>query len=97
MPLYLGLFKWTDHGVRNVHDAVTRVEQSRGRLERVGGRALGHWWTQGAYDIVWVAELPDDEAASVWALSAARNGHVRTELIRAYTQEEMQRILQKLL
>jgi hypothetical protein len=47
MPLYIGLFKWTDHGVRNVHDAVTRVEQSRGRLETLGGRAIGHWSCSG--------------------------------------------------
>jgi uncharacterized protein with GYD domain len=96
MPTYIGLFKWTDQGVRNVKDVLTRVEQNRGRLEKLGGRVIGTWWTQGAYDRIWVVELPDDEAASAWALSAALAGHVRTETLRAYTQEEMQRILQKL-
>ena len=43
-----------------------------------------------------VIEWPDDESASVFALSAAVAGNVRGETMRAYTNEEMQRILQKL-
>jgi len=43
-----------------------------------------------------VSEWPDDESASVFALSYASMGNVRTETVRAYTNEEMQRILQRL-
>jgi uncharacterized protein with GYD domain len=96
MPTYIGLFKWTDQGVRTVKDVIARVEQNRARLERAGGRAIGTWWTQGAYDVVWVFEAPDDEAASAFALGASLGGNVHTQTVRAYTQEEMQRILQKL-
>jgi uncharacterized protein with GYD domain len=96
MPTYIGLFKWTDQGVRNVKDSVTRVEQARAAAEKSGGRLIGTWWTQGAYDIVAVFELPDDETASVFVLSNVMVGNVRSETMRAYTAEEMQRILQKL-
>ena len=65
-------------------------------IEQAGGRVVGLWWTQGAYDAVLVSEWPDDESASVFALSYASMGNVRTETVRAYTNEEMQRILQRL-
>ena len=96
MPTYVVLAKWTEQGARNVKDTVTRTEQLRAATEKAGGRLIGIWWTQGAYDIVGVFELPDDEAASVLALSRAMAGNVRGETLRAYTAEEMQRILEKL-
>jgi uncharacterized protein with GYD domain len=96
MPTYIALFKWTDQGVRDVKDTVTRNEQGRAMVERAGGRMIGFWWTQSAYDGVAVVEVPDDETASALSLTLSRQGHVRSETLRAYTAEEMQRILQKL-
>ena len=96
MPTYITLAKWTDQGIRNIKDTVTRTEQVRAAAEKAGGRLLGVWWTQGAYDVVTVSEWPDDESASVASLTLSMAGNARTETMRAYTQEEMQRILQKL-
>ena len=90
------LSKWTDQGVRNVKDLLPRTEQSRAAAEKLGARIIGVWWTQGSYDAVSVVEMPDDETASVGALALAMAGNVRTETMRAYTDEEMQRILQRL-
>ncbi len=96
MPTYIGLFKWTDQGIQNVKNTVARVEQAAAAAEKSGGRLIGTWWTQGAYDIVAVFESPDDETASAFVLSNVMVGNVRSETMRAYTAEEMQRILQKL-
>src|SRR2546430_592255 len=60
------------------------------------GPTAGVWWTHGAYDIVTVTEFPDDEAGSAFVLAAAMGGNVRIETMRAYTEEEIQRIIQKL-
>jgi uncharacterized protein with GYD domain len=96
MPTYVGLVRWTDQGIKTVKDATSRWEQGKAAIEQAGGRVIGSWWTQGAYDAVVVTEWPDDEAASVAALSYAMAGNVRTETMRAYTNEEMQRIVQRL-
>jgi uncharacterized protein with GYD domain len=45
---------------------------------------------------VTVSEWPDDETASVASLTLGMAGNARTETMRAYTQEEMQRIIQRL-
>src|SRR5215468_10117618 len=96
MPTYVVLVKWTEQGIRNVKDTVTRTEQARAAAEQSGGRLIGSWWTQGAYDIVAVFEFPDDETASAAALAVGMAGNARTQTMRAYTAEEMQRIIQKL-
>jgi uncharacterized protein with GYD domain len=92
----VGLVKWTDQGVKTAKGAVSRAEQVGPSIEQAGGRLVGLWWTQGSYDAVIVTEWPDDESASVFSLSYAMAGNVRTETLRAFTSEEMQRILQKL-
>ena len=96
MPLYVGLAKWTDQGIKSVKDATTRWERGRAAFEQAGGRIIGIWWTQGQYDAVVVSEWPDDESASAATLAFAMAGNVRSETLRAFTTEEMQRILQRL-
>jgi uncharacterized protein with GYD domain len=43
-----------------------------------------------------VLELPDDETMSTMAIALGMQGNVRTETMRAYGADEMQRILEKL-
>jgi uncharacterized protein with GYD domain len=96
MLTYLNLLKWTEQGVRNAKQALHGQEQGRAAIEQAGGRLIGDWWTQGAYDAAVVVEFPDDETASAFALRVGMAGNFRSEMMRAYGAEEMQRILQKL-
>ena len=94
MPTYIGLYTWTDQGVKNVKDTVRRVEEARAAFEQRGARLIAAYWTQGRYDLVSIAEFPDEDSASALALGMA--GNVHTETMRAFSAEEMQRIIQKL-
>ena len=96
MPTYVFTSKWTDQGAKNVRGAVDRAGQTGAAVDKAGGQVVGLWWTQGQYDAVAVIEWPDNEAASLVALLSAAAGNVRGETMRAYTNDEMQRILQKL-
>jgi uncharacterized protein with GYD domain len=96
MPTYIALSKWTDQGVRNIKDLFSRYGQNRELADKLGIRIIAAWWTQGAYDGVVIAEAPDDETASAAVLALGIQGNVRSETLRAFTAEDMQRILQKL-
>jgi len=96
MSTYVSLMKWTEQGIRSARDSVARVEQARQSIERSGGQLTTVLWTQGAYDLVAIHEWPDDESATAFLLGLAMQGNVRTETLRAYTAEEMGRILGKL-
>ncbi len=95
MPTYVTLMKWTEQGIKDVKATVDRSEQARQAIEQMGGRLSTIYWTQGSYDIVAVADFPDEETAAAFMLSIGRLGNVRSQTLRAFSAEEMQRILEK--
>jgi uncharacterized protein with GYD domain len=54
------------------------------------------FWTLGEYDIVAVVEAPDDISVTALGLSSGALGNVRTQTLRAFTQEDMKSILGKM-
>ncbi len=96
MPTYVTLFKWTDQGIKAVKETVTRVEQASSVAEKMGGRIVSVFWTQGVYDVVTVSEWTDDDAAQAFLLQLGSVGNVRSESLRAFDRNDMQRILGKM-
>ena len=96
MVTYVLLINWTEHGIKNVKDTVKRAEDVRKLSERMGGRLTSLYWTQGRHDLVGLLEAPDEDTANAIALAAAMGGSVRTEMLRAYSDEEMRKVLDKL-
>ena len=93
MPAYITLINFTEQGVRNVKDTVKRARDVEKALEAVGGRKIGIWWTMGQYDMVFLAEGPDDETAMRVLLGTAMQGNVRTTTLKAFSEEEMASIV----
>jgi uncharacterized protein with GYD domain len=50
----------------------------------------------GEYDILGIADLPNDEAASLVALGLGSRGNVRTTSFRMFTPEEFEKIVKML-
>ena len=48
---------------------------------------------RGKYDMVVVSEAPDDETVAKLALSIGSGGAVRTETLRAFTEDEYREII----
>ena len=95
MPSYVTLLKWTDQGIRDVKDTVTRSRQLTATLEKVGGKAIAIYYTQGRYDMITVGEVPNEETAMAFAVTMGKSGNVRTETLRAFSLNEMEGILKK--
>jgi uncharacterized protein with GYD domain len=95
MPSYVVLYRFTAQGRKNVKETVKRAAEVRKQNEARGFKVLGHYWTQGRYDLVAVVDAPNDEAMVAGLFSIAESGNVVSETMRAYTAEEMQRLLAK--
>jgi uncharacterized protein with GYD domain len=54
------------------------------------------YWTVGSYDIVGLAEMPDDESISAFLLELSSAGNLRATTLRAYNREQMSSILGRL-
>ncbi len=52
--------------------------------------------TLGRYDVVAIIEAPDDEAAAKFALMTGAQGNLSTETMRAFTEAELDRLIESL-
>jgi uncharacterized protein with GYD domain len=95
MPTYVSLVNWTEQGVKNFRDTLRRAEDYRGLVEKSGGQVRQLLWTLGEYDIVAVADFPDDETATAVVLQTAAGGNVRTKTMKAFDAEQMSAIIQR--
>ena len=93
MPTYITLYKLTDKGVKNIKDAPKRYQEGVKLWEAKGGKVLGFYATMGKYDYVGIAEAPDDETVAKVALTIGSIGAIRTETLRAYTEDEYRNII----
>jgi uncharacterized protein with GYD domain len=93
MPAYVVLYRFTDEGRKDIKATVRRAAEVRKQNESRGFKVLGHYWTQGRYDLVTVVEAPNEEAMMAGLFSIAEAGNVQSETLRAFTDQEMEKIL----
>ena len=93
MAAFITLFDWTEQGVRNAKETVNRARAFRQALEAAGGRLIGIWWTLGQHDGVFIFEAADDAAATQALLALGMVSNIRTQTMRAFSEEEMERIV----
>ena len=93
MRSYVILSNWTDQGVKNSRDTLKRAKAFRTLIENRRGKVREHLYTLGEYDILTVAEFPDDETATAAVLTLASLGNVRTQTMRAMGREEISAVI----
>jgi DNA-binding Lrp family transcriptional regulator len=54
------------------------------------------YWTMGQYDMVVIAEAPDDASLSAFTLAVGSAGNIRGQTLRAHAKDEMNALLSKL-
>ena len=96
MPTYIGLYKLTDQGIKNIKDAPKRIKEGIKHAEALGGKVIGFYTVMGEYDYVAIGEFPNDEAVLTLALAMGAQGNVRTTTLKAFTKEEFAKIVKKL-
>ena len=96
MPTYVVLANYTDQGIRKVRDTITRLDRGGELAQKYGSTLEQAYWTVGPYDMVSIIEAPDDEALSAYLLEICTLGNIRTTTLRAYDEEEMTGIIERL-
>jgi uncharacterized protein with GYD domain len=96
MATYIVLLNFTDQGIRNVKQSPERRKAAIAAAEKLGIKVKDDYWTLGAYDIVLIADAPNDEAIMAMALGAGSQGNIRTQTMRAFSADEINTILAKI-
>jgi uncharacterized protein with GYD domain len=89
------LILFTDQGIKNIRDTTRRADAARSEAEKIGGK-FTVYWTFGKYDGVGILEAPNDEAAMEFGIRVGSLGNVRTTTLKAFTEEEIARVVGKL-
>jgi uncharacterized protein with GYD domain len=92
MPTYVSMLRYTQQGISSVKNAPARMDAAKEAYKKAGGELKAIYLTLGQYDLVAIAEMPNDEAVARMALSMGMQGNIRTETIRAFTEAEFRKI-----
>jgi uncharacterized protein with GYD domain len=96
VPAYVSLLTYTEQGLKGIKEAPQRVKMQRERVQQAGGKLIAIWWTQGQYDAVAITEFPDDDTAMAILFALGGQGNVRSQTLRAFSEDDLGRILGKL-
>src|SRR6186713_1099779 len=96
MVTYVGLLSFTEKGIQGIKDTTKRSVAAREAAKKFGVNMREILWTMGKYDIVCVLEAEDEQALAAFNLATAMQGNLRSHSLRAYSADEMDKILAKL-
>ena len=96
MPTYITLCNFTQKGIENIKDSPARLEKVKKAIGAAGGEFKAFYLTVGQYDVVTISEAPNDIAYSTTMLAIASAGAVRTQTLKAFTEEEYKQIISSL-
>jgi uncharacterized protein with GYD domain len=93
MATYIVLLRYTQQGVQNIKESPARLDAAKKAFQAMGAELKQWYLVMGQYDAVVVSEAPDDETAAKLALAIGSQGSIRTETLRAFTEDEYRKII----
>ena len=93
MPTYVIQAQWTDQGIRSVKESANRLEVGKKKLKEMGGQIKAFYLTTGMYDMLSIVEVPNDEVLAAHLLWLGSQGNLRTQTMKAYTEDEFRNIV----
>lgn len=88
MATYVMLMKWTEQGAADITDGKQGREAGKKAAKALGVTWKRSYLVMGEYDVIVIAEAPDDETIAKFALLGAMSGAVNTKTMRAFTEAE---------
>jgi uncharacterized protein with GYD domain len=95
MATFVTLLNFTDQGVRDVKESPKRYDAFKAMAGKLGATVKSFYYTAGRYDMVLVVE-GTDEAVTTALLALGSLGNVRTQTLRCFSAEEMQKMIGKM-
>ncbi|MDD5510273.1 MAG: GYD domain-containing protein [Dehalococcoidales bacterium] len=93
MATYMMLFHLTGRGVQDMTDSPTYIDTAKGVFRDLGAKVKDFYMLMGHYDMVFIIESPNYEIVAKAALTLDSLGSMRTETIRAFTEDEYRKII----
>jgi uncharacterized protein with GYD domain len=92
---YVSLINWTEQGIENFRETTQRADDFSKLVEGSGGHIRELLWTVGEYDLVCIADFPDDEAGVAALLRVGSAGNIRSQSMRGFSADQMTDIIRR--
>lgn len=96
MQTYIILLRFTQQGIGDIKESPNRLDAAKQAFRAMGAELKQWYLVTGQYDAVVIGEAPDDETVMKLALSIGSRGAIRTETLRAFTEDEYRKIIASL-
>ena len=93
MSTYIILVRWTNQGLQKIKESPSRLEAGKRAFEAADIKQKAFYMVMGRYDMVTIAEAPDDATLARGLLSLASQGNLQTQTLRAFTEDEYKKII----
>ncbi|MEO8634486.1 MAG: GYD domain-containing protein [Gemmatimonadales bacterium] len=93
MPTYISLLCYTQQGITAVKNGPARLDAAKEAYRKAGGELKAFYLTMGEYDMIAIAEMPNDESVATMALALGAAGNLRSQTFRAFTEGEYRKVV----
>ena len=96
MSTYITLLNYTQKGIENIKESPSRLDKAKKLYKSMGAELKEFFLVTGRYDLVIIAEAPDDETMAKITLSISALGAIRTETLRAFPEKDYRKLISSL-
>ncbi len=96
MATFIVLFRYTEQGIKAIKESPERVKKAKQLFHQLGAEVKSFYMVLGRYDTVFIVEAQDEESIAKSTLALASLGNVKTETLRAFSEEEFRNIIEGL-
>jgi uncharacterized protein with GYD domain len=93
MPKYISLMTYTDQGLQTIKKSNSSIDSTQQMAEELGGKIDQIYLTMGNYDIVAIADFPDDATAATFVLRLGGLGNVKATTLKAFQEDAFRMIV----
>lgn len=93
MPTYLCLCNWTQKGIEAIKESPKRLDAAKTFFREMGVEIKSFHMTSGRYDMAILVDAKDEASLARTMLAQGAKGGIRTETLRAFTEEEYRKII----
>ena len=93
--MYVVLGSFSDQGIKAVKETGKRAKAFRDLAKSMDGNIKDIFWTLGQFDIVATMESPNDETAAAIMMKSGSLGNIKSQTLRAFTENDIGSILSK--
>ncbi|HXJ84568.1 MAG TPA: GYD domain-containing protein [Candidatus Methylomirabilis sp.] len=96
MATYIILLGFTQKGIETIKEGPARLDRAKQAFKAAGAELKAFYLVTGRYDAVALVEAPSDDVVARVVLTAGSMGTIRSETLRAFTEDEFRKIVASL-